>query len=206
MTDRESVPQRSRSSRPPGWPVAALGKLRLLAVLGLALSACSAAAQALPEDQCAQLEDPEAEIVCLRAALAATRQARPAEAEPRAVEPARAGAPAAAATVAPSARAGAGAAAELGREQVARAADAPRPASDSEALVERIADFRTDRTGALIMQLENGQIWRQVEDVDLPLRLDSGERPEVEITRSGFGGYRMHFPAMNRTVSVARIR
>lgn len=56
------------------------------------------------------------------------------------------------------------------------------------------------------MQLENGQIWRQVENVDLPIRLDEDERFEVEITPSGFGGYRMHFPEMNRTISVSRIR
>ena len=242
MTNRESVPQRSnwlaarallvkarRASAPvpsesySEWTKAApIGrKSRLLVVIGLAMSASSVAAQTLPEDECARLEDPEAEIICLRAALAATRQAQPAEVRPQPVEtaPAISQSPSARpasegtlpATVSPSERAAPERPApvstpELGREQVARPAGAPRPASDPEVLVDRISDFRADRNGALIMQLENGQIWRQVENIDLPLRLNEGEQTQVEITRSGFGGYRMHFPAMNRTISVSRIR
>ena len=237
MTNRESVPQRSnwlaarallvkarRASAPvpsesySEWTKAApIGrKSRLLVVIGLAMSASSVAAQTLPEDECARLEDPEAEIICLRAALAATRQAQPAEVRPQPVEtaPAISQSPSVRrgsegtlpATVSPSERSAPVSTPELGREQVARPAGAPRPASDPEVLVDRISDFRADRNGALIMQLENGQIWRQVENIDLPLRLNEGEQTQVEITRSGFGGYRMHFPAMNRTISVSRIR
>lgn len=183
--------------------------------IGLAIAASAVAAQRLPEDECARLKDAEAEIICLRAALAATRQAQPGE-EPKPIETARANSQSSSAEsnseeplagVLPSAGQPARALLpELGREQIAGADGAPRPARDPEVLVDRISDFRRDRTGALIMQLESGQIWRQVENVDLPLRLDEGERPQVEVTRSGFGGYRMHFPAMNRTVSVSRLR
>ena len=229
MTNRESVPQRSnwlaarallvkarRASAPvpsesySEWTKAApIGrKSRLLVVIGLAMSASSVAAQTLPEDECARLEDPEAEIICLRAALAATRQAQPTveavPAQSSSGRPAFEGA--LSATVSSSERPAPVSTPELGREQVARPAGAPRPASDPEVLVDRISDFRADRNGALIMQLENGQIWRQVENIDLPLRLNEGEQTQVEITRSGFGGYRMHFPAMNRTISVSRIR
>ena len=189
-----------------------IGRLsRLAAVIGLAISASSLAAQNLPEDECARLKDPEAEIVCLRAALAATRQARQAEVDPKPVEtvPAQSFAPSGGTpspTASPPERPALASDPELGREQVARPDGAPRPASEPEVLTDRISDFRADRSGALIMQLENGQIWRQVENVGLPLRLDEGEQVPVEITRSGFGGYRMHFPAMNRTISVSRIR
>ena len=189
--------------------IARIGRLsRLSVAIGLAISASSLAAQTLPEDECARLEDPEAEIVCLRAALAATRQAQPTfeavPAQSSSGRPAFEGA--LSATVSSSERPAPVSTPELGREQVARPAGAPRPASDPEAFVDRISDFRADRNGALIMQLESGQIWRQVENVDLPLRLDEGQRAQVEITRSGFGGYRMHFPAMNRTIGVSRIR
>ena len=229
MTNRESVPQRSnwlaarallvkarRASAPvpsesySEWTKAApIGrKSRLLVVIGLAMSASSVAAQTLPEDECARLEDPEAEIICLRAALAATRQAQPTveavPAQSSSGRPAFEGA--LSATVSSSERPAPVSTPELGREQVARPAGAPLPESDQEAFDDRISDFRADRNGALIMQLENGQIWRQVENIDLPLRLNEGEQTQVEITRSGFGGYRMHFPAMNRTISVSRIR
>lgn len=191
-------------------------KSPLLMAMGLAMSASSVAAQTLPEDECARLKDAEAEVICLRAALAATRQAQPAEVHPQPVETAPAVSQSSSArpvsvetrqaTTSPSERAALDSTPELGREQIARSAVAPRPASDPEAMVDRISDFRADRNGALIMQLESGQIWRQVENVDLPLRLDEGERVQVEITRSGFGGYRMHFPTTNRTISVSRIR
>lgn len=188
---------------------------RFSLAIGLAIVASSVAAQTLPEDECARLADAEAEIICLRAALAATRQAQAVE-EPKPIEAARANSQSSSAeSTSEGAHLGAVPATaqpapaplpELGREQIARADGAPRAARDPEVLVDRVSDFRRDRSGALIMQLENGQIWRQVENVDLPLRLEEGERPQVEVTRSGFGGYRMHFPAMNRTVSVSRLR
>ncbi len=178
-----------------------------------AFASLPAAAQTLPEDECARLEDPEAEITCLRAVLAATRQAQQAPqptAAPAAsnAAPANPAVPAAAATVAVGQAAVAPARQEpaLGSEQLAGAAFAERDPEDREMVVSTVTDFRTDRNGRLIMQLENGQIWRQVESVALPVRFDAEDRVRVEITRSGFGGYRMDFPDLDRRISVARER
>jgi hypothetical protein len=179
------------------------------------LASLPATGQTLPEDECARLDDPEAEITCLRAALAATRQAQqapqPAVPATPGAAPANQAVPAAAAaaaavaaeqTAAPSARPEP----DLGSEQLARATSVERVEEDQERLVSTVSDFRTDRNGRLIMQLENGQIWRQVESVAVPVRFNAEDRVRVEITRSGFGGYRMSFPDLDRRISVSRER
>lgn len=188
---------------------------RYRSMFSMLLLACSAiaslpaAAQSLPEDECARLEDPEAEVTCLRAVLAATRQAQ----QGASVEGNRGAsslAPAVPArvpaTVGTTPVRQAPAAPELGSEQLAGAAFAERDPADQEMVVSTVTDFRTDRNDRLIMQLENGQIWRQVESVAIPVRFAPEDRVRVEITRSGFGGYRMNFPDLDRRISVSRER
>ena len=169
--------------------------------LALATTLCAqpANAQTSPEDECAKLSDPADEIICLRAALSAARQAQgPADATPGTRS-----APVPAPTQASPARQPS----ELGTEQLARSPDQPRQRDKpDDGVSTAVSDFRTDRYGNLIMQLENGEIWRQVENVDLPIRLAEGEQPDIRLTRSGFGGYRMTFIDMNRTISVSRLR
>jgi hypothetical protein len=172
---------------------------------GFAFTGPPVAAQTLPEDQCAQLEDPEAEITCLRAALAATRQAQQGtNAQTRSAQSAPA--PAVSANVQTSPSPPAAPAPDLGSEQLASAAFVEPAPQDREAVVSTITDFRTDRNGRLIVQLENDQIWRQVESLAVPVRFNAEDRVRVEITRSGFGGYRMTFPDLDRRISVSRER
>jgi len=183
--DMKSIRPRHR------WPT--------LTIVYCALASLPASAQALPEDECARLENPEAEIICLRAALAATRQAQ--QSANTNFDAAKTGdAPARAPSAAPDRQA------ELGSEQLAGAAFVQRSPDDRESVASTIVDFRLDRNGRLIMQLANGQIWRQVESLAVPIRLDADGNVGVEITRSGFGGYRMTFPEMNRRISVSRER
>ena len=180
----------------------------LAAVAGF--HAVPAAAQASPEEECARLSNPEDEIICLRAALAASRQAQGGNVPTQSQSQARPAPPPPAAVPVvpppPVASAAPDRSTELGIEQVARAPDQPRMERPSDAVLSAISEFRVDRRGNLIMQLENGQIWGQVENVDLPIFLDEGERVPVEIERSGFGGYRMTFLDIDRKISVSRLR
>ena len=190
-------------------------KLARLAVSVLAISlvpwlnAAPAAAQASAEEECARLSNPADEIICLRAALAATRQAQGgnASSEPQArpASPPPAASPVRSAT-SPVAQAVPDRSRELGVEQVARAPQSPVYERPSDAVLSAISDFRVDRRGNLIMQLENGQIWGQVDTVDLPVRLEEGARSPVEIERSGFGGYRMTISDIDRKIAVSRLR
>jgi hypothetical protein len=153
--------------------------------------------------RCAALADQDAEIACLRAALqgrATPEQAVPAP--PAQVQPPARPAPLASATP-PSG---------LGAEQVAPPEPAPgaeREGPPRERIAAAVTDHRTDVRGHLVVQLDNGQIWRQVEIDGSPIRLGSGSRPgavAVEITPSGFGGYRMDIPEIGRRIAVSRLR
>ena len=160
------------------------------------------------EEECARAPSPEEELACLREALAASREAlrraepTPAPSTPFAVPQGRevATAPAAPPAVATPA-------VELGEEQVARTEPAIDAQPDrSGALTASVTDVRTDLRGLLVMQLDNGQIWRQDERVGGPIRLSGNEAADVEITRSGFGGYRMRFLELGRKIAVSRLR
>lgn len=57
-------------------------------------------------------------------------------------------------------------------------------------------------TGDTVFQLENGQVWKQVESGSFGVRL---ENPEVEISRGWFGGYFLAVEGLNRRVRVERV-
>lgn len=194
-----------------------LASLGLIAPAVLMLTPGSAGAQAgvASEEECARASSPEEEVACLREALAASRralaEANGAEPLPPPSQPAQPqGREVATAPAAPSAappRSAAAPSAELGREQVARAQpERERVPDSSEALLAKVVDVRPDARGLLVMQLDNGQIWRQDESVGGPIRLGENQRVGVEITRSGFGGYRMRFPELGRRIVVSRLR
>jgi len=187
--------------RLPRW---SLGALALLALPPAGAGAQDGIAS---EEECARASSPEEELACLRAALAASREAlRRAEPPPPPAPPAQpqrrevATAPAAAPTAADRPP-------ELGQEQVARA----EPTGDGDenragTLKARVTDVREDQRGLLVMQLDNGQIWRQDDIVGGPIPLGESRQASVEITRSGFGGYRMRFPELGRRIAVSRLR
>jgi hypothetical protein len=57
--------------------------------------------------------------------------------------------------------------------------------------------------GKTKFELENGQVWQQVEDDRFPM---SAENPKVTITPGAFGSWRLKVEGSNRTTLVKRIR
>jgi len=60
--------------------------------------------------------------------------------------------------------------------------------------------------GLLTLQLDNRQVWRQTEQTGIPLSLRRGRTYPVEISGSGFGGYRMRFENNGRVIVVRRLQ
>jgi hypothetical protein len=97
----------------------------------------------------------------------------------------------------------------FGAEQVAARAGTrdlnPRDEED-EILRAKIVDFEELHRGRLVVALDNGQIWRQLDVDSRTVRLRAEESYDVEIWRSGFGGYRMRVADNARVMSVERLR
>ncbi len=204
----------------------------LPAVLCACLAAfASTGAQAQSTDECAGQPSPADEIACLRRALkektdalARTQPSAPAvtsPAAPRAVAqpapspPAAPGNTRAADKPAQASRADQGApravaaakpADDLGREQLAssRKRDDAERAKPS-ALQTVVLSAKEDREGLLRLTLENGQVWKQADRPTTQIALRNEQKYAVEIAPSGFGGYRMYFPDLRRTIVVKRI-
>jgi hypothetical protein len=172
-----------------------LRPLPLLAALALAIGAPAVAQTSNSADAappCTGLPNPADEIACLRALLGPA----PAPPQPAAPQP----------EPEPEPEPEPGSA--LGAEQVAARQPAPvgtRPAEPT-GVTALVVEARKDARGLLVMLLDNGQIWRQDESLAIPLRLDAQGRTPVEISRSGFGGYRMDFPEFDRRIVVSRLR
>src|SRR5690606_2343880 len=96
----------------------------------------------------------------------------------------------------------------FGAEQVAARTGSgdERRDAEQEILRARIVDFVELHRGRLVVTLDNGQMWRQLDVDSRKVRLEEGEPVDVEIRRSGFGGYRMKIGDNRRILSVERIR
>jgi hypothetical protein len=153
---------------------------------------------------CAREPSKDLEIACLRQALEQSSHAL----ESHVAEPGSGDAATPAATPAPVAPPAASTErpAELGVEQVkARTDRSKAPEASPELLQVMVVGVTADRRGLLTLRLDNGQVWRETEQPSIPLRLDENTIYPAEISRSGFGGYRMKFPEKNRTIVVKRI-
>lgn len=97
----------------------------------------------------------------------------------------------------------------FGAEQVAARTQTrdnnPRDAED-DILRAKIVGFEELHRGRLVIALDNGQIWRQLDVDSRTVRLQSEVSYDVEIWRSGFGGYRMKVADNARIMSVERLR
>lgn len=93
----------------------------------------------------------------------------------------------------------------FGAEQIA-SVESRATARDEDVLHASIVDFQVLHRGRLVVALDNGQMWRQLDVDTRQLRLDQDERYPVEIRRSGFGGYRMKIADSDRLFSVERLR
>jgi hypothetical protein len=100
----------------------------------------------------------------------------------------------------------AGAAVELGAEQVA-ARERARPA-EAAPVRATVTEFRFFGYRRLMVRLDNGQVWQQIDgdrtSVERGLR-DSGSF-DVEMWPTRLGGYRMRILPLDRTIRVERVR
>lgn len=97
---------------------------------------------------------------------------------------------------------------ELGAEQV-RA----RTMTQEERLAEldaaenlRVASYSKVPFEKLVVELENGQVWRQIKGDVQKIRVDLKRNQTVTISESRFGGYRLRLNEIERTIRVQRIR
>jgi hypothetical protein len=95
---------------------------------------------------------------------------------------------------------------ELGAEQVARrserGANAEGPIRASVVSVDFVGYRR------LVVELDNGQIWRQTngDRANVARELRNEQTFEVELRKTGLGGYRMHLVPLGRTIRVERLK
>jgi hypothetical protein len=197
----------------------------IVGIAGCAVLGLPATAQTAEEAiaSCRNLPTDAERIACLEAALINddTPQAAPAPSAPASQPSGRRGFRLLAAVPflggdvdedAPQARADASnaiTADDLGTEQVATrqpaGGTATRRAPDAR-IVAAVVSTREIPYKRLEVELDNGQVWRQTQSGD-PWNFSHHRDPEdVEISRSGFGGYRMRVPEHNITIAVERIR
>lgn len=91
---------------------------------------------------------------------------------------------------------------ELGAEQV------DEHEEETPAVRATVVDFRFVGYRRLLAQLDNGQVWQQIEGdrVSVQRGLRGEESFEVEMWATRLGGYRMRIVALDRTIRVERLR
>lgn len=100
------------------------------------------------------------------------------------------------------------AAGDLGAEQV-RARNESREERDARlesASGLPVASYRTVPYRRLQVELENGQIWRQVKGDTQRIRVDLERNQTVDIDETGLGGYRLRLNEIRRIIAVERVR
>jgi hypothetical protein len=91
---------------------------------------------------------------------------------------------------------------ELGAEQVASGA---RGREEQVRVAATIVEFHEMARGGYMFELDNGQVWRQLDASRSRLRLREDDDMGVEIWPSGFGGYRMKVADKRGVVIVERV-
>lgn len=104
----------------------------------------------------------------------------------------------------PKSAGGTGAAEGIGAEQV-------RSRQQSAADLESARGLRVVRYGSvpfrrLQVELENGQVWRQIEGDTQRIRVSLERNQTVDIEESGLGGYKLRLNEIGRTIRVERVR
>lgn len=77
---------------------------------------------------------------------------------------------------------------------------------EAEAVREKIADFALTATKKLIIVLENGQVWRQIDGDTQQLNLSRDASYTAEISSGFLSGYELHIPEERRTIRVRRLQ
>ena len=78
---------------------------------------------------------------------------------------------------------------------------------ENERLAAHVSSFKFAGYRKLWVKLDNGQIWQQKKSdrSSLEAKLKRFEEFDVELWRTGFGGYRLHIPVINKTLAVNRL-
>jgi hypothetical protein len=70
----------------------------------------------------------------------------------------------------------------------------------------RVASYRMVPYERLVVELENGQVWRQIKGDVQRIRVNMERNQTVDITESSFGGYQLRLNEIRRTIRVQRIK
>jgi len=156
---------------------------------------------------CTVKTDPGERLACYDKAVASLSQEARALAEKREAETRAAAAAAAALTAQQAADAAAKQEAErlaaFGRDSMSRESRPPPTVESLDRLEAKIAETLTAADGKLIFVLDNGQMWRQTEGLQLP-----PIRPgfDVVLKKGAMGGFALTIVKIGRTVRVVRMR
>ena len=180
---------------------------RSFAILVVALPGATAFADALRDELsvCRGLTDDDARLICYDAAV--DRSRRSADSGPRSAPapvPAQAATPAAAA----SAPAASGAASSLSQEDLfgksgdevertVQEATGDEPIDSLNATVTKLQQYSYDK---VLITLDNGQVWKQVDASNLRLRVGDA----IEIERASLGSFMLKKQGSKRTMRVSR--
>lgn len=146
----------------------------------LAASAVQAGDDVAAAERCRAAESDAARIACLEAALAEYSEAAAAPQDES------------------EAASGIGADQVEARNQTAADLEAARGL--------RVARYETVPYRRLLIELENGQVWLQIEGDTQRIRVDLTRNPTVDIEESGLGGYKLRLNEIGRIIRVERIR
>jgi len=96
----------------------------------------------------------------------------------------------------------------IGDEQVrARNATREQRLSSLESAAElKVARYSKVPYERLVVELDNGQIWRQIKGDVQRIRVNLDRNQTVNITQSALGGYQLRLNEIRRTIRVERIR
>jgi hypothetical protein len=165
-------------------------KALVLTSLILLLCLCSSipafAVDPVADCRKAHADNPTAHIACLEAALNAAGSATPQPTTP----------------VAPQA---AESSSVFGSEQVQQQKRASGE-TDEEQVTVRIVALRYNSGGLGVFKFDNGQIWRETEEVREHQRLDPGQSYQATIERGTLGGYRMFVEGSRRMLKIERLK
>ena len=97
---------------------------------------------------------------------------------------------------------------EIGAEQVlARTSTAEDRDSDLASVTDQLVEnYRIVPYERIVVELENGQIWRQIKGDTQRFSVSLRKNQTVDITESRFGGYQLRLNEMRRTIRVERIK
>jgi hypothetical protein len=183
----------------------AIGVGALAALLPAAAHSATVGEQAMIA--CAAKPDPGERLACYDRAVSSLSQEARALAEKREAESRAAAAAAAALAAQQAADAAAKQEAErlsaFGRDSMSRESRPPPAVESLDRVEAKIAETLTAADGKLIFVLDNGQMWRQTEGLQLP-PVRAGN--DVVVKKGAVGGFALTIVRIGRTVRVVRMR